>query len=141
MRHQLAIRTRFALITAALAFSVLLAGMLTIYLIERREVAQTLQSQARRAAADLAQAQHKDDVGQRRAQQSGGSSPTRPMPGASISTATHRVVGTPRLAEAFGLAIAIRLLAFRSCSPIGADAACTPTSALPSDDFDVREWR
>src|SRR5436305_11271551 len=89
MRHQLAIRTRFALITAALAFAVLLTGMLTIYLIERREVAQTLQAQARRAAVDLARAQHKDDVHSREQKQSGTSStpPAAPPPSGSAPPA------------------------------------------------------
>ena len=78
MRPQLAIRTRFALITAALALGVLLAGMLTVYLVERREVAQVLQDQARQAAVDLARAKHKGDVRERTQRSGAGTSSQAP---------------------------------------------------------------
>ena len=83
MRPHLAIRTRFALITAALALGVLLAGMLTVYLVERREVAQALQDQARRAAFDLARAKHKSEVRERAAQRPAGGSSSDTQPPSS----------------------------------------------------------
>ena len=54
MRRGLAIRTRLAIVSATLAVGVLAAGLLTVYLIDRRQVDQSLASSARRAAADLA---------------------------------------------------------------------------------------
>jgi signal transduction histidine kinase len=54
LRRGLAIRTRLAIVSATLAVGVLAAGLLTVYLIDRRQVDQSLASAARRAAADLA---------------------------------------------------------------------------------------
>ncbi|HEY7259382.1 MAG TPA: HAMP domain-containing sensor histidine kinase [Gaiellales bacterium] len=54
MRRGLAIRTRLAIVSATLAVGVLAAGLLTVYLIDRRQVDQSLAASARRAAADLA---------------------------------------------------------------------------------------
>ena len=56
MRPHLAIRTRFALISAVLAVGVLAAGLLTVYLIERQQAQQALRADARSAATDLARA-------------------------------------------------------------------------------------
>jgi signal transduction histidine kinase len=56
VRGRLAIRTRLAIVSATLAVGVLAAGMLTVYLIDRRQVDQSLASDARRAAQDLAAA-------------------------------------------------------------------------------------
>jgi signal transduction histidine kinase len=53
---RLAIRTRLAIVSATLAVGVLAAGLLTVYLIDRRQVDQSLTTAARRAAADLAAA-------------------------------------------------------------------------------------
>ena len=54
MRRGLAIRTRLAIVSATLAVGVLAAGLLTVYLIDRRQVDQSLATSARRAASDLA---------------------------------------------------------------------------------------
>jgi heavy metal sensor kinase len=54
MRRGVAIRTRLAVVSAVLAVGVLAAGLLTVYLIDRRQVDQSLAASARRAAADLA---------------------------------------------------------------------------------------
>jgi signal transduction histidine kinase len=54
LRRGLAIRTRLAIVSATLAVGVLAAGLLTVYLIDRRQVDQSLAASARRAAADLA---------------------------------------------------------------------------------------
>ena len=54
MRRGLAIRTRLAIVSATLAVGVLAAGLLTVYLIDRRQVDQSLATSARRAAGDLA---------------------------------------------------------------------------------------
>ena len=54
MRRGLAIRTRLAIVSATLAVGVLAAGLLTVYLIDRRQVDQSLAASARRAANDLA---------------------------------------------------------------------------------------
>ena len=62
MRGRLAIRTRLAIVSATLAVGVLAAGLLTVYLIDRRQVDQTLTTAARRAAADLAAAGLHDGV-------------------------------------------------------------------------------
>jgi heavy metal sensor kinase len=56
VRGRLAIRTRLAIVSATLAVGVLAAGLLTVYLIDRRQVDQSLATDARRAAADLAAA-------------------------------------------------------------------------------------
>ena len=53
-RRGLAIRTRLAIVSATLAVGVLAAGLLTVYLIDRRQVDQSLAASARRAANDLA---------------------------------------------------------------------------------------
>jgi signal transduction histidine kinase len=50
----LAIRTRLAIVSATLAVGVLAAGMLTVYLIDRRQVDQSLAADAQGAARDLA---------------------------------------------------------------------------------------
>ena len=52
MRNRLSIRTRFALLSAALAVGVLGAGMFTVYQIERRQVEQNLRADARNAAVN-----------------------------------------------------------------------------------------
>ena len=57
---RLSIRTRFALMSAALAVGVLAAGMFTVYQIERRQVEQNLRADARNAAVDLATAGERD---------------------------------------------------------------------------------
>ena len=88
MRPHLAIRTRFALITAALALGVLLAGMFTVYLVERRQVAQALQNQAHQAAVDLARAKHKDDVREGRQATGGGSTQPQSTPSTGGTTPT-----------------------------------------------------
>ena len=62
MRGRLAIRTRLAIVSATLAVGVLAAGLLTVYLIDRRQVDQTLTTAAHRAAADLAAAGLRDGV-------------------------------------------------------------------------------
>ncbi|MGH3138785.1 MAG: sensor histidine kinase [Gaiellales bacterium] len=54
MRGRLAIRTRLAIVSATLAVGVLAAGLLTVYLIDRRQVDQSLAADARTAARDLA---------------------------------------------------------------------------------------
>jgi len=54
VRRGLAIRTRLAIVSATLAVGVLAAGLLTVYLIDRRQVDQSLAASARRAAGDLA---------------------------------------------------------------------------------------
>jgi signal transduction histidine kinase len=54
VRRGLAIRTRLAIVSATLAVGVLAAGLLTVYLIDRRQVDQSLATSARRAAGDLA---------------------------------------------------------------------------------------
>jgi signal transduction histidine kinase len=54
MKRGLAIRTRLAIVSATLAVGVLAAGLLTVYLIDRRQVDQSLAASARRAANDLA---------------------------------------------------------------------------------------
>jgi signal transduction histidine kinase len=56
VRGRLAIRTRLAIVSATLAVGVLAAGLLTVYLIDRRQVDQSLAADARRAAHDLAAA-------------------------------------------------------------------------------------
>jgi signal transduction histidine kinase len=61
MRPHLAIRTRFALMSAALAIGVLTAGMVTVYLIERQQVQQSLRAAAHTAATDLARAGERQD--------------------------------------------------------------------------------
>ena len=60
MRNRLSIRTRFALLSAALAVGVLGAGMFTVYQIERRQVEQNLRSDARNAAVNLSTAGERD---------------------------------------------------------------------------------
>jgi heavy metal sensor kinase len=62
VRGRLAIRTRLAIVSATLAVAVLAAGLLTVYLIDRRQVDQSLRASARRAAADLAVAGLHDGV-------------------------------------------------------------------------------
>ena len=52
MRRGLAIRTRLAIVSATLAVGVLAAGLLTVYLIDRRQVDQSLATSARRAAGE-----------------------------------------------------------------------------------------
>ena len=69
MKGGLAIRTRLAIVSATLAVGVLAAGLLTVYLIDRRQVDQSLAADARTAARDLAES------GQRR-----GDAPTRRGP-------------------------------------------------------------
>jgi signal transduction histidine kinase len=54
VRRGLAIRTRLAFLSALLAVGVLAAGLLTVYLIDRRQVDQSLAASARRAAIQLA---------------------------------------------------------------------------------------
>ncbi|HEY2789529.1 MAG TPA: ATP-binding protein [Gaiellales bacterium] len=54
MRLPIPIRLRLALVSAALAAAVLAAGLLTVYLIEAHQVHQTLVTDARAAAHDLA---------------------------------------------------------------------------------------
>jgi len=54
VRGGLAIRTRLAIVSATLAVGVLAAGLLTVYLIDRRQVDQSLAADARTAARDLA---------------------------------------------------------------------------------------
>lgn len=54
MRLPIPIRLRLALVSAALAAGVLAAGLLTVYLIEAHQVHQTLVTDARAAAHDLA---------------------------------------------------------------------------------------
>jgi two-component system, OmpR family, sensor kinase len=54
VRGGLAIRTRLAIVSATLAVGVLAAGMLTVYLIDRRQVDQSLAADAQSAARDLA---------------------------------------------------------------------------------------
>jgi signal transduction histidine kinase len=54
VRRGLAIRTRLAIVSATLAVGVLAAGLLTVYLIDRRQVDHSLATAARRAASDLA---------------------------------------------------------------------------------------
>jgi signal transduction histidine kinase len=56
MKPRLSIRTRFALMSAMLAVGVLMAGMFTVYLIERHQVEQALRADARTAATGLARA-------------------------------------------------------------------------------------
>ena len=95
MRPHLAIRTRFALVTAALALGVLSAGMLTVYLIERHQVDQTLRGDARTAARDLARARERearDAAGSR----PGGSPTQRLEPGSPAPPAeTDENPGSP----------------------------------------------
>lgn len=62
MRPRLAIRTRFALMSSALAIGVLTAGMVTVYLIERQQVQQSLRAAAHTAATDLARAGERRDA-------------------------------------------------------------------------------
>jgi signal transduction histidine kinase len=62
MRPHLAIRTRFALISAVLAVGVLAAGLLTVYLIERQQAQQALRADARNAATDLARAGERNEA-------------------------------------------------------------------------------
>ena len=62
MRHRVSIRTRFALMSAALAVGVLGAGMFTVYQIERRQVSQNLQADARTAAVNLSTAGERDSA-------------------------------------------------------------------------------
>jgi signal transduction histidine kinase len=95
MKPHLAIRTRFALITATLALGVLLAGMLTVYLVERREVAQALQDQARRAAVELARAKHKGDVSEHTHRQAKGSSSQSQPPSGGSSQPAPPPTSTP----------------------------------------------
>ncbi|HYW29367.1 MAG TPA: hypothetical protein VE824_06145, partial [Gaiellales bacterium] len=102
MKPHLAIRTRFALITAALALGVLLAGMLTVYLVERREVAQVLQDQARQAAVDLARARHRGDVSERTQRSGSGTSSPAPPPSTGGSQSAPPSTSTPPPASTDG---------------------------------------
>ena len=62
MKPHLAIRTRFALISAVLAVGVLAAGLLTVYLIDRQQAQQALRADARNAATDLARVGERNEA-------------------------------------------------------------------------------
>jgi heavy metal sensor kinase len=76
VRRGVAIRTRLAIVSATLAVGVLAAGLLTVYLIDRRQVDQSLATSARRAAADLADSRLRPAAPPDTAQQSGGEDDT-----------------------------------------------------------------